>query len=86
MMSVQKIMSPQGYEWKTFFRTTVSIPPLLGQPYQIQPYGPPRADERLQMLVDNDDQSDDMIAVTIPFDRRQKLTFKMITSDRHRNS
>ena len=41
----------QEYEWKTFSRTTVSIPPLLGQPYQIQPYGPPQADENLQMVT-----------------------------------
>ena len=46
------------YEWKTFFRTTVSIPPLLGQPYQIQPYGSPRANENLQMITDNDVGSD----------------------------
>ena len=44
----------KGYECITFFRTTVSIPPLLGQPYQILPYGPPQADERLQMIAGND--------------------------------
>ena len=54
-----------AYEWKTFFRTTVSSPPLLGQPYQIKPYGPSRADERLQMLTDNDDGSDYAIVATI---------------------
>ena len=47
-----------GYEWKTFFPKTVSIPPLLGQPYQILSYGSPRADENLQMITDNDDGSD----------------------------
>ena len=45
------------YEWITFFRTTVSIPPLLGQPCQILMYGPPRADDRLQLVTDNDDGS-----------------------------
>ena len=67
------------YEWKTFFRTTVSIPPLLGQPYQIQPYGSPRANENLQMITGSDDGSDYVLVLAILFNRRQKLTFKMIT-------
>ena len=46
-----------GYEWKTFFRTMIYIPPLLGQPYQIQAYGPRRVDESLQMIADNDEES-----------------------------
>ena len=53
------------YEWKTFFQTTVSIPPLLGQPHQIQPYGSPRADENLQMNTDNDDELDYVVVVAI---------------------
>ena len=53
------------YGWKTFFRTTVSIPPLLGQPYQIQPYGFPWADENLQMITDNDDGPDYVLGVAI---------------------
>ena len=43
------------YEWITFFRSTVSTPPLLGQPYQILLYGSPRVDENLQMVTENDD-------------------------------
>ena len=53
------------YEWKTFFRTMVSIPPLLGQPYQIQPYGPPREDERLQMIAADDEGSGYVVVVVI---------------------
>ena len=49
----------------TFFQTTVSIPPLLGQPYQILPYGSPRADENLQMVTDNDDGSDYVFVVAL---------------------
>ena len=56
-----------------FFRTTVSIPPLLGQPYQIQPCGPPRANENLQMVTDNDDGSDYVFVVAIWVDRRQQI-------------
>ena len=75
------------YKWKTFFRTTVSIPPILGQSYQIQPYGPPRADENLQRITDNDDGSDCVLVVAIWCNRRHKLlTLKMTTSDRRRNS
>ena len=48
-----------------FFRTTVSIPPLLRQPYQIQQYGSPRADERLHVVTDNDKGSDYVLVVTI---------------------
>ena len=64
----------------------MSIPPLLGQPYQIQPYGPPRADERLQMITDKEDGLDYMVVVAILGNRRKKLTFQMMTSDRRRNS
>ena len=53
------------YEWKTFFRATVSIPLLLGQPYQIQPYGTPRADERLQIIIDNDEGSGYVVVCAI---------------------
>ena len=73
-------------QWKTIFRRTVSIPPLLGQPHQIQPYAPPRADERLQIIIADDDESDYMHVVAISVDHRQTLIFKMITSDRRRNS
>ena len=50
-----------------FFRTTVSILLLLGQLYQIQPYYkyPPRADENLQMVTDNDDGSNYVFVVAI---------------------
>ena len=54
-----------AYEWITFFWTTVYIPPLVGQPYQILSYGPPRADERLQMNLDNDYRSGYVFAVAI---------------------
>ena len=53
------------YEWKTFIRTTVSIPSLLGQPYQIRLYGPPREDERLQIVTDIDKASGYVIVVVI---------------------
>ena len=46
------------YLRKTFFGTTVSIPALLGELYQIQPYGSPRANENPQMITGNDDESD----------------------------
>ena len=75
------------YEWKTFFQTTVSIPPLLGQPHQIQPYGSPRAgrwefadDHRQWWWVGLRARVGDLCS------RRQKLTLKMTTSDRRRNS
>ena len=38
-----------------FFRTRVSILQLLGQPYKIELSAPPRADERLQMIIDNNE-------------------------------
>ena len=69
------------YEWKAFFRTTVSTPPLLGQPYQIKPYGPPRAD-RWEPADNHHRQwwwiGLCMFVVAIWSDRRQKITFKMI--------
>ena len=54
--------------------------------YQIQPYGSPWADENLQMITDNDDGSDYVLVAAILCNRCQKMTFKMITSDRRRNS
>ena len=41
----------EWYEWKTFFRTTVSIPPLLGQPYKIQPCSPRANNENTQAMM-----------------------------------
>ena len=58
--------------------------PLLGQPYQILPYGSPWTDENLQMVIDNDDGSDYVFVVAILCDCCQKLTFQMITSDQRR--
>ena len=75
------------YEWKTFFRTTISIPPLLRQPYQnpaVRPFS-----DRWE-LADGHRQwwrtGLHACGVAIWSDRRQKLTFRMITSDRRRNS
>ena len=47
---------------------------------------PHRADERLQIVTDNDDGSGYVFAEAIWCDRRQKLTFETITSDSHRIS
>ena len=47
------------------YRTIAFIPPLLGQLYKILMYGPPRAAERLQMAIDNDDESGHVIAVVM---------------------
>ena len=60
----------------------VSIPPLLGQPCQIQSYGPLWTDENLQIVTDNDDGADYVLVVANLCNRRHKMTFKMINSDR----
>ena len=67
--------------WDNGFYSTIS-----GQPYQLQLYGPPRADERLQMATDVNEGSGYVCVVVILFDCHQKLTFEMITLDRRRNS
>ena len=64
--SVLPVHIVRGYERNTFLRTTVSLPPLLGPPYPIQPYGgPPRADKNLQRIANHDEGSDDVVVVAM---------------------
>ena len=77
---VDNVLTESNFH-STTSRTTVQ--------YYIHPTvssGRPQADERLQMIIDNDDGSDYVFEVAVWFLCCQKVTFKMITLDRRRNS